>query len=136
QRDDFVATSVAFAGQGWVERFERALAQATSVTYGVREHYLGDDSLFAYAGTLMQGAAVLRARELEAEPLLLAVVDDTSQRRSGGSMDILASWQALGFRAECIDISATRAMHVSARQADAIDPPRSGPVAAVRATAL
>ncbi len=136
EREDFITTSVAFAGQEWIDRFERALAQATSVTYGVREHYLGDDSLFAYAGTLMQGAAVLRARELEAEPLLLAVVDDTSQRRSGGSIDVLASWQALGFRAECIDISAARALHASALQADAIDPPQSSPVAAVRATAL
>jgi len=136
EREDFIATSVAFAGQGWIDRFERALAQATSVTYGVRERYLGDDSLFAYAGTLMQGAAVLRARELEAEPLLLAVVDEASQRRSGGSIDVLASWQALGFRAECIDISATRAMHVSAPHAGAVDPPRSGPVAAVRTTAL
>lgn len=136
EREDFITTSVAFAGQGWIGRFESALAQAASVTYGVREHYLGDDSLFAYAGTLMQGAAVLRARELEAEPLLLAVVDDTSQRRSGGSMDMLASWQALGFRAECIDISAARAMHPSVLKADVIDPPRSGPAAAVRATAL
>jgi class 3 adenylate cyclase len=136
ERGDFIATSVAFAGQGWIDRFERALAQATSVNYGVREHYLGDDSLFAYAGALMQGAAALRARELEAEPLLLAVVDDASQRRSGGSMDMLASWQALGFRAECIDISAMRAMHVSAAQPDAVDPPRSTPVAAVRTTAL
>lgn len=107
-RDDFVATSVAFAGSDWVNRFERALAQAASVTYGVRERFLGDESLFAYAGALMQGAAVLRGRELESEPLLLAVVDDASERRSGGSVDLLASWQALGLRAECIDIGALR----------------------------
>src|SRR6185369_720917 len=123
QRDDFVATSVAFAGQGWVERFERALAQATSVTFGVRERYLGDESLFAYAGGLMQGAAVLRARELEAEPLLLAVVDEASQRRSGGSVDTLASWQALGFRAECIDISAARSSHGGTFRTESTDPP-------------
>jgi class 3 adenylate cyclase len=109
-RDDFIATSVAFAGPAWVTRFERALAQAASVTYGVRERYLGDESLFAYAGALMQGAAVLRARELESEPLLLAVVDDASERRSGGSVDLLASWQALGLRAECIDICALRSV--------------------------
>jgi len=136
QRDDFVATSVAFAGQGWVERFERALAHATSVTFGVRERYLGDDSLFAYAGGLMQGAAVLRARELEAEPLLLAVVDEASQRRSGGSVDMLASWQALGFRAECIDISAARSTYGGTLRADSTDPPPPVPAAAVRTVAL
>jgi len=108
EREDFIATSVAFAGGDWVARFERALAQATSVTFGVRERYLGDESLFAYAGGLMQGAAVLRARELEAEPLLLAVVDEASERLSGGSLDLLASWNELGFRADTIEISSLR----------------------------
>ena len=107
-REEFVSTSVAFAGPRWVERFERALVQASSVTYGVRERYLGDDSLFAYAGALMQGAALLRAHELESEPLLLAVVDESSERRAGGSTDLLASWGALGLRTECIDITALR----------------------------
>ena len=134
-RDDFIATSVAFAGADWVNRFERALAQAASVTYGVRERFLGDESLFAYAGALMQGAAVLRARELESEPLLLAVVDDASERRSGGSVDLLASWQALGLRAECIDICALRqaAPATSSSQQTHSEP---APAAQLRANAL
>lgn len=136
-REDFIATSVAFAGAGSVARFEHALARAASVTYGVRERYLGDDSLFAYAGALMQGAAVLRARELETEPLLLAVVDDASERRAGGSVDLLASWNALGLRAECIDISALRALAPASADthpeaASEVQPP----AAALRANAL
>ena len=136
ERDDFIATSVAFAGAPWVARFEHALAHAASVTYGVRERYLGDESLFAYAGALMQGAAVLRARELESEPLLLAVVDGASERRSGGSVDLLASWQALGLRAECIDIGALRAAAPAAPSATQPPPAQAARAAPLRANAL
>jgi len=136
-RNDFIATSVAFAGADWVNRFENALAQAASVTYGVSERFLGDESLFAYAGALMQGAAVLRARELESEPLLLAVVDDASERRSGGSVDLLASWQALGLRAECIDICALRhAAPATLSPQQTQSEPAPAPSAQLRANAL
>ncbi|WP_395679884.1 TRAFs-binding domain-containing protein [Dokdonella sp.] len=108
ERDDFVATSVAFAGERWTARFDRALARVASVGYGVREHYLGDDSLFAYAGALVHGAAVLHARELESEPVLVALVDEASERRSGGSVDLLSEWRARGREVECIDLSVLR----------------------------
>jgi class 3 adenylate cyclase len=111
ERDDFVATSVAFAGEGWTARFDRALARAASVGYGVRERYLGDDSLFAYAGALVHGAAVLHARELEAEPVLVALVDEASERRCGGSVDLLSDWRARGHEVECVDLSELRAAH-------------------------
>lgn len=109
EREDFITTSVAFAGPEWVVRFDRVLACVASVGYGVRERYLGDDSLFAYAGALILGAAVLHARALETEPLLLALVDESSQRRSGGSVDLLSEWRALGHEIECIDLSVLRA---------------------------
>lgn len=102
-RDDFLATSVAFAGPSWVERFERALARAASVTYGVQERYLGDESLFAHAGRLMQGAALLRGEQLEATPLLLAVLADDAGRLPGGTRDLLENWQRLGLPSERID---------------------------------
>jgi class 3 adenylate cyclase len=135
-RADFVATSVAFAGDAWVDRFDRALERATSVTYGVQERFLGDESLYAYSGALMQGAAVLRARELQASPLMLAVVDESSDRRAGGSIDVLANWQNLGQRAERIDISILReqsSLDDVAPAAIVSRPPRS---LAMRATPL
>jgi class 3 adenylate cyclase len=104
-REDFVATSVAFAGRDWVSRFDRALAAATSVSYGVQERFLGDESLYAYTGALIQGAALMRARELESEPLLLAVLDDAAGRIEGGTRDLLENWRRLGGQYECIDPS-------------------------------
>ena len=102
-REDFVAASVAYAGPAWVERFERALARVASVSYGVRERYLGDESLYAYAGRLMQGAALLRGQQLESEPMLLAVLDDDSERLPGGTRDLLENWQRLTLPSERID---------------------------------
>lgn len=108
ERNDFVATSVAFAGPAWVERFERALTRVASVSYGVQERYLGDESLYAYAGRLMQGAAVLRGRELESEPMLLAVIDRDAERLPGGTRDVLENWERLGLQSERIDPAALR----------------------------
>jgi class 3 adenylate cyclase len=102
-RGDFIATSVAHAGPGWVRRFDAALAAATSVTYGVKERYLGDDALFSHAGKLMLGAAVLRARQLETEPVMLAVVDPRSEGRAGGAADLLGQWTRLGLPREVVD---------------------------------
>lgn len=108
-REDFIATSVAFAGEDWVTRFERALAAATSVSYGVQERFLGDESLYGYAGALMQGAALLRARELETEPMLLALVETDAERLAGGTREMLENWERLGLRSERIDPAPLRA---------------------------
>ncbi len=43
-------------------RFDRCLANATSVSYATEDWYLGDDALFAYASRLAMGLALLRAR--------------------------------------------------------------------------
>ena len=42
-------------------RFDRCLANATSVSYATEDCYLGDDALFAYASRLAMGLAMLRA---------------------------------------------------------------------------
>ena len=46
KRDDFVETSVAFAGSDWVARFHCVLERATVVNFATNEGYLGDDVLF------------------------------------------------------------------------------------------
>jgi class 3 adenylate cyclase len=134
ERSDFVATSVAFAGPAWVERFERALAQVASVSYGVHERYLGDESLYAYAGQLMQGSALLRARELESEPMLLAVLDRDAERLPGGTRDLLDNWQQLGLPSERIDPAALREVVIASHQV--LSTARAMPEVALRAHPL
>jgi len=108
KRDDFIEASVRFADNGWVERFDRAMQQATSVCYCVDEDFLGDNVLFAHAGDLIQGLAVLRAQQLEADVALLAVVDPTIERKVGGTMDDLVRWQERGHPAIVVNLREIR----------------------------
>ena len=108
ERNDFIATSVSFAGEAWVARFESALQRATSVTQGVRERYLGDEALYSYAAALIHGAAVLHAHQLETEPVMLALVDPAAPGGSGGTRDTLARWNQHGLGSDRIDLAALR----------------------------
>ena len=66
-RGEFLETSVAPAGRGWVERFERCVSAATAVSYATEDAYLDDDVLYRYGSELAMGLALLRARYLEAD---------------------------------------------------------------------
>jgi hypothetical protein len=46
--EEFVGTSVAPAGKDWVERFERCLEAAATVSYATVDAYLDDDVLYGY----------------------------------------------------------------------------------------
>jgi hypothetical protein len=73
--DEFVRTSVAAGGPGWVERFHRCLAAAASVSYATDDAFLGDEVLYRYGAELAMGLAVLRARFLDAPVRQIAVWD-------------------------------------------------------------
>lgn len=122
-RGDFLDTSVRFAGGDWPQRFERALGNATSVSYAVQERHLGDDMLFEYTASLSQGAALLRARQLDSEALLLTVVDETDKERPGGTRTALAAWEKLGLPARKIDLGKIRAGAARVRKPDLVSAP-------------
>lgn len=107
-RNDYIEQSVAFAGGAWVERFERALAGAATVSYATAEAYLGDEVLFEHASRLIDGQALLRARQLEAGVAMLAVLDAASAAGAGGTYGTMRDWTDGGRRAEVIDIAALR----------------------------
>lgn len=107
-RRDFIKTSVEFAGESWVQRFERALDAVTSVTFATEEGHLGDDILFAYGRQVIEGKAILHARHLETSPILLAVFDLASKRRVGGTVDGLEHWEGYGHELKVIDLAEIR----------------------------
>ena len=107
-RDDFVGVSVAFAGAGWVERFDRAMAQAHSVTYATREPYLDDDVLFEHASTLIQGMAFLRSRDFGTRPVMLNVLDPQAEANPGGAVATTTQWARRGGDVFGIDLSSLR----------------------------
>jgi class 3 adenylate cyclase/tetratricopeptide (TPR) repeat protein len=105
---EFVRSSVAFAGEQWIARFERALARATRVVLATEEGFLGDDVLFEHAANLIQGMAYLRAMELSAHPLMLTVLERGVAEAIGGTQATARNWVRKGGRIENIDIAAIR----------------------------
>lgn len=95
-RDEFVRTSVAPAGSGWVDRFERCIAGAQSVTTSFIGEYLDDPVLFDFCSRVAMGDAVMRASFLEAEVHQIAVWDGVSAEGPAGTGADVARWQALG----------------------------------------
>jgi class 3 adenylate cyclase/tetratricopeptide (TPR) repeat protein len=107
--DEFKRLSVERGGPGWVDRFERCLAKARSLTFATEGEYLGDEMLFAYGSQLAMGLAILRAHNLEAETLQLAVWDgEESSGRAGTSIDV-RTWAKRGRRVEVVDLVANPA---------------------------
>jgi class 3 adenylate cyclase len=108
-RQDFLQTSINFAGPGWNRRFEAALESATSVGYATEEAFLGDTVLFSFTASLLAGMAQLRARQLETAATMLTVLDPDTVRDTGGTLHTLEAWQASGQPAVNIDLKELRA---------------------------
>ncbi len=94
--EEFVATSVAAGGTGWVTRFHRCLAAAASVSYASEDAYLDDDVLYRYCAELAMGLALLRARYLDAEVHQLALWDGARATGIAGTAADVASWRSTG----------------------------------------
>jgi tetratricopeptide (TPR) repeat protein len=108
-QSEFVQTSVATSGGRWVERFDRCIAAASSVTYATEDAFLGDDVLFRYGAELAMGLALLRARYLDSEPRQLALWDGGEARGSAGTAIEVRTWRRLGLPVTVVDPAASRA---------------------------
>ncbi len=95
-REEFVEHSVAPAGPGWAERFDRCVERASAVSYATDDAYLGDDVLYRYGAELAMGLALLRARYLEADAEQLALWDEGPALGAAGTAIDVATWRARG----------------------------------------
>ena len=107
-REDYVAQSVAPGGSDWLTRFDHVLAKANSVSYATDGRYLGDDTLFQHASSLIQGLASLRAQSLSVSPTMLVVADTSQAGATGGTLATLATWEQRGHACVIIDLKALR----------------------------
>lgn len=91
-KDDFIKTSVQFAGENWVNRFH-ALVERYPVHHITKERYEGLDELFSFQSRIIFGASVLRGQYGHAEPTLLTVLSDVDlKRKEGGTRDTVNLW--------------------------------------------
>lgn len=102
--DEFARASVDFAGAQWHERFERALATASSVAVTSDHHARGSAATFEYANLVLTGMAKLRAKTLDTRLHALAVRDPADTRDAGGTSSIVALWRKHGIAVDEIAI--------------------------------
>jgi len=119
-RDDFVRTSVAVGGAGWVRRFDDALARVARVIPATQESYLGDDVLFEHAAWLLEGLAALRASQLQTAPSLTCVIDAAAAGRVGGTLAAFLRWETHFGPPQAIDLRELRARSAGPTQALAV----------------
>ncbi|MCB1193870.1 MAG: hypothetical protein KDK90_25770 [Leptospiraceae bacterium] len=91
-KDDFIKTSVSFAGEKWEERFLNILNKV-SPKYVTEESYFGNDELFSFTGDLMIGISIIRSMTLLTKPFFLGVMDmEDVSKKFAGTSDILSRW--------------------------------------------
>ena len=91
-KDDFIETSIGFAGDQWVKRFETLLEQS-DVKFTTKEKYFGDDVLFSLQGKVIFGSSVLQANLLHSKPFLITVLSEKDKTsRVGGTRDMVNQW--------------------------------------------
>jgi hypothetical protein len=112
---EFVGESVRPSGRGWVGRFQRCLAAATTIRYATRDRYLGDDQLFTYCSQLAMGLALLHAGHLETLAEQLAVWDGEGPVGPAGTAVDVASWRRSLHPTVRIDPGGTRTGQVATR---------------------
>jgi tetratricopeptide (TPR) repeat protein len=94
QINDFTQTSVAFAGQEWIDRF-LTIMNHNSVRFITNAEYQGNDFLFALLGRVVLGAAIQRSRVSHVSAHLLTVQSEIDlKRKKGGTRDVADYWPA------------------------------------------
>jgi len=118
-REDFVRQSVACGGNEWRERFERCAAAATEIYLASSMRFVNDDEQFAFGSRTAMGLARLRASQLHAETVQLAVCDEDIAEGLAGTAADIAVWQAAGGRTRRLSAMGARRPEQSAGTAEA-----------------
>lgn len=91
---DFIQTSVAFAGDHWVERFQAVLEKQLITHYLIDQPFSGDDHQFHLLALQISGLAMLKAKQMKSEAYLLAVISEFDlEAKTGGVRDLINFWQ-------------------------------------------
>ncbi len=90
--EDFLKTSVSYAGIEWEDRFF-AILEKTSVKYITEEGSFGNDSLFSFLNCVIMGMSIIRARLLLTEPELLLVLGSAAKHpKQGSTSELFSRW--------------------------------------------
>lgn len=92
RQEDFIESSVRFAGEQWVERFNR-LVNKHQVTFLTQEEYDNHPDLFNLTASIIFGLSCLRSAGNAKEPALITLMSDRdAARKVGGVRETLELW--------------------------------------------
>lgn len=92
RQDDFIESSVRFAGEQWVERFLR-LVNKHQVTFLTQEEYDHHPDLFNLTTGILFGLSCLRSAANAKEPALITLLSERdASRKVGGARETLELW--------------------------------------------
>jgi len=105
-REEFVRDSVDFIpGSNWCERFDRVLERAARViTASTQKLEIGGVS-YEFCNELLLGLAAIRARQLDAALIPLAVWDGMAGDGPGGAASVVRIWRSSGYEPEIVDLA-------------------------------
>ncbi len=104
-QEQFIHDSVELVpGDGWRERFERVLAQATEVITASEQKLEQDSTSYEYANLLLTGLASIKAQQLETEMVQQAVWDRKEGDGPDGTAGVIQHWRNMGLEVEVIDL--------------------------------
>lgn len=91
-KHDFLQTSVAFAGDRWVDRFYKVI-ERSRLTHVTEESFFNDNVLFDFLGKVIIGSSVLRGSLMHSQPMLLSVLSEKDQlKKTGGTRSVIDLW--------------------------------------------
>jgi class 3 adenylate cyclase/tetratricopeptide (TPR) repeat protein len=89
-KEDFISTSVANAGMGWIKRFENCYD--CTPKYLTSEPYLDTPDLFRHLGKVMIGESILLSEQYGITPYLVTIQAPFQTKLKGGTRDFADSW--------------------------------------------
>jgi class 3 adenylate cyclase/tetratricopeptide (TPR) repeat protein len=113
--EDFIAERVTYGVPELTplrQRYEdlRSLLRVTS-HFATTEEYLGDEVLYDFAGTFLQGLALTRAAQVGVEAIALVVQDPATESVPSGLTTFISNWRRTGRELRVIDLAALRDGH-------------------------
>jgi hypothetical protein len=104
RKEEFKQTSVLAGGQEWAQRFDRALEDATSVTYLSQQGAPSGNLGYVYCNDCMNGMALFRSEKLGSDVRPMAVWDGRRGDGLGGTSSFVDFWASKGHAVEVIDL--------------------------------
>lgn len=128
---EFRRASVDFAPGDWGIRFERALADADSVTVTSDHRASGSAAAYEYANLVLTGMGRLRAQVLDTAVRALAAWDPDATGAAGGSASLVSHWEKRGLAVDHLHLSEPGAEESLVREAQ-LPAPEAVPAHGIR----